>query len=212
MAIDPSFFGPFVGADPISIFTGAPQLAPAPSGGGETFGGLAGARSAQNFEASYEKRGSCMEELLRAMQYREIIGVTDGASQLVVDSPQVPTNSYWFVMAASLTRLPGGNTSGIFGGLFLMAPTLAGSAGPETGNGIHNSRGVQVDVPNPISFGSLSGGANSILTGRGIVVPPGWFLRFANDGSSTAPAAGARVVMCLAFAELPLSFDALELL
>jgi hypothetical protein len=159
----------------------------------------------------FKNRGGRFQELLSVLAYREYAVVTDGVKQPVIDTDPVARGSFWYVMAGSVTLLPGA-AGALLGGVFLMPPELKTAAGPESSAAtVHTSFGVQVNTPNPTSSDSIAGGAKSLLL-NGIVVPPGWFLRWASDNSGVAPAAGIKIGFFLAYAELPLSFDALELL
>jgi hypothetical protein len=153
--------------------------------------------------------GSCVEELLRAVTYKQIQFTADGINNFAIDSPPVTDGRYWVVFAAAGVRLSGG-AGNAFGGLFLMRPEAQGSPAPAA-VAFTDFEGVQIDAPNSVSGGSVSGGANSVLIARRIIVPPKWFLRFMSTGSA-APGAGGVYALRFAYAEMPLSFDSLDVL
>jgi len=159
----------------------------------------------------FRNRGGRLQELLSVLAYREYTVITDGVKQPVIDTDPVARGSFWYVLAGSVTELPG-VAGALLGAIFLMPPELKGAPSPEVGAGTHTSFGVQVNTPNPISGDSIAGGPKSVLLQNGIVVPPGWFLRWACDNGAAAPAAGIKIGFFLAYSELPLSFDVLELL
>ena len=200
MPIDPSFFGPFVGSNPISIFDAAPQIAPTPSSdGGEVIGA---ARRTQNFEASYQSRGSCMEELLRAMQYKAFPGTGQPSAAFSIDTPAVPDGHYWFVHALGVEFTSGSGSSNA--NILLMPPNLAGA-----GANFAVTDGVRIDSQNAVSGGTVQINPNGVSVQRNVVVPPRWFIRFLGKQGAGGP---ATYEMRIVYAELPLSFDALELL
>jgi hypothetical protein len=152
--------------------------------------------------------GTCIEEVMRAVAYKQIQLTADGINNFAIDSPQVPDGRYWVVFAAAGVRLTGG-VGNAFGGLFLMRPDAQGSPAPLAA-AFSDFEGVQIDLPNTVSGGTVSGGANSVLIGHRIIVPPKWFLRFMSTGN--APGAGGVYALRFVYAELPLSFDSLEVL
>jgi hypothetical protein len=92
--------------------------------------------------------------------------------------------------------------------LFLMRPDAVGAPAPAAA-ALSDFEGVQIDAPSTVSGGTISGGANSVSIDRKIIVPPKWFLRFMSTGTPV-PGAGGVYALRLAYAELPLTFDALD--
>ena len=152
----------------------------------------------------------CMEEFLKSVQYKQVTGApTDGINNFAVDTPPVPDDRYWVVFAAAGVHLTGGAANPAFGGLFLMRPEAVGAPAAAAG-ALSDFEGVQIDSPNEVSGSLLSGGANSVSIGRRIIVPPKWFLRLMSTGN--APGAGGVYALRFVYADLPLSFDSLEVL
>jgi hypothetical protein len=152
--------------------------------------------------------GSCVEELLRAVTYKQVQATADGTNNFAIDTPPVTDGRYWVVFAAAGVRLNGGGAGNAFGGLFLMRPDAVGAPAPAAA-ALSDFEGVQIDAPSTVSGGTISGGANSVSIDRKIIVPPKWFLRFMSTGTPV-PGAGGVYALRLAYAELPLTFDALD--
>ncbi len=130
-------------------------------------------------------------DLLRDVQYRTFDGLTDGVNNIAIDTPPVPADMYWVLLAASATAaatIPGF-------AIFLMPPQFKGSD-----KFAHS--GVRIDS-----------GLNIAAIDRRIIVPPGWFLRLASFGGNVAPAAALHIGLLLAFVESDqLTAQAAELL
>jgi hypothetical protein len=206
MAIDPSFFGPVVGG--ASIFDASYPSAPS-SGGESVIGG--GAARDVNYTRSFASAQSCMESVLRAMQYLTFLSGPQAASaNFVIDTPPVKAGSYWFVHALAVESINGVGQSNA--NILLMPPSLvaaglSGSFGNPAKNAVVD--GVRIDNQNAVTGGTVSGNPNGLTVARNVVVPPGWFIRFQGFQNLTP---GGQYAMKVMFAELPLSFDALELL
>jgi hypothetical protein len=154
--------------------------------------------------------GSCVEELLRAVVYKQVQTTADGIKNFAIDTPPVTDGRYWVVFAAAGVRLSGGAAANAFGGLFLMRPDAVGAPVFDAAT-LSDFEGVQIDAPSAVSGGTVSGGANSIQIARKVIVPPKWFLRFMSTGTPV-PGAGGVYALRLAYAELPLTFDALDVI
>ncbi len=136
-------------------------------------------------------------DLLRSIQYRSFDATTDGANNIVVDTPAVRADMYWILLGASGTAaalVPGY-------GIFLMPPNLVGAPAPPVGDKFQGG-GVRIDS-----------GLNIAAIDRRIIVPPGWFVRLASFGGGAAPAAALHIGLFLAFVESSqLSSEAVSLL
>jgi hypothetical protein len=185
----------------LNLISGQIQDAPvsAPSGGGDAIFGRA---SGGDFKASYADRGSCMEEMLRAMQYMSLLGTGSPNNPFAIDTPQVPDGHYWFVHALSVEFVSGAGSSNA--NILLMPPNLAGAPA-----NISVTDGVRIDSQNAVSGGTVQINPNGVSVQRNFVIPPRWFVRFLGKQGAGGP---AQYAMRLVYAELPLSFDSLELL
>src|SRR5215468_3326499 len=97
--------------------------------------------------------GSCVEELLRAVTYKQIQTTADGISNFAIDTPPVTDGRYWVVLAAAGVRLNGGGAGNAFGGLFLMRPEAVGSPAAAAA-ALSDFEGVQIDAPSTVSGGT----------------------------------------------------------
>jgi hypothetical protein len=193
-------FGPFAGTNSVSIFDGS--QAPAPSGGGGSVGGNWAKDFNESFVKAKNDSGSCMEEILRAMQYRAFGGTGTPNNPFAIDTPQVPASSYWFIHALSVEFLSGAGSANA--NILLMPPNLAGAPAD-----LAVTAGIRIENQNAVSGGTVQLNPNGTSLARNIVVPPRWFVRFLGKQGAGGP---ANYEMRLMFAELPLSFDARDLL
>lgn len=202
-------FGPFTGANAVSIFDASSQAPPAAPGGGASLGGGPNAPrnySGQGFLASR----SCLEEALRAMQYREyIFSLAAVSTGFKIDSDTVKDGCFWYVLACCVESISPGVTGQSNANILLMPPNSVGAPVQGGAKPIIDI-GVRIDNQNAVTGGTVSLNPNGLAVDRPFVVPPRWFVRF--SGATAAGGGPFSYAFRLALAELPLNFDALELL